>query len=415
MIFWASVLGCLGLILAAVIYYLRSPQERLSRKDRKKLMQAVLDHSVSCIYVKDRDLKYLYVNQHALQVFGFKEEEVIGKTDEELFPAPYAMLSKVTDLKVLEKGLITKEELIAELRTGNRDFYTIKTPLSSSNGTIYALCGIAMDISKQKNAQRQLNAYLEKLEDVTTELMEARIEGDQVNRSQNAFLASVSHELRTPLNGIIGNASLFFNTPLDPAQEKYLQRIESSAVLLMGVIEQVLDFSKLAAGKIELEPHKCDLAALAKQCMQVLEVKAEEKKLKLNLELPDSEIPLILADPIRLKEVLINLLGNALKFTETGSVSLKISILATVPSKILIRMDIIDTGIGIDPDQITHLFERFWQGRPARGGTGLGLVIAKELITMMNGEITVDSTVGEGSNFTIKIPFEIHSETPVIV
>lgn len=411
MIFWAGVLFCLGIILAGVIYFMIGPQERLSRKDRKKLMQAVLDHSISCIYVKDRDLKYQFVNKHALHVFGFKEEEVIGRTDEELFPAPYAMISKVSDLKVLEKGLTTQEELIAELRTGNRDFYTIKTPLVSSSGTIYALCGIAMDISKQKTAQRQLNAYLEKLEDVTTELMEARIMGDQVNRSQNAFLASVSHELRTPLNGIIGNTSLLLNTKLDPVQEKYLARIESSAVLLMGVIEQVLDFSKIAAGKITLELQKCDLIALVKECIQVLEVKAEQKKLKLIIEFPDQEIPLIMADPIRLKEILVNLLGNALKFTEKGSVTLKISILAQVPSKILVKMDIIDTGIGIDPEQLTHVFEKFWQGKPTHtGGTGLGLVISKELITLMNGEITVDSTLGEGTNFTIKIPFETFSE-----
>lgn len=413
MMFWASVIFCLGIILSGVIYFMRGPQERLSRNDRKKLMQAVLDHSISCIYVKDRELKYQFVNKHALHVFGFAEDEVIGKTDEELFPAPYAMISKVSDLKVLEKGMTTKEELVAELRTGNRDFYTIKTPLVSSNGTIYALCGIAMDISKQKTAQRQLNDYLEKLEDVTTELMEARIVGDQVNRSQNAFLASVSHELRTPLNGIIGNTSLLLNTKMDPIQEKYLTRIESSAVLLMGVIEQVLDFSKIAAGKITLELQKCDLIGLVKECIQVLEVKAEQKNLKLILELPDQEIPLIMADPIRLKEILVNLLGNALKFTEKGSVTLKISLLAAVSSKILVKMDIIDTGIGIDPEQLTHVFEKFWQGKPTHtGGTGLGLVISKELITLMNGEITVDSTIGEGTNFTIKIPFETYSETP---
>lgn len=409
MMFWASVIFCLGIILAGVIYFIigRGPRERLSRNDHKKLMQAVLDHSISCIYVKDRELKYQFVNKHALHVFGFKEEEVIGRTDEELFPAPYSMISKVSDLKVLEHGLTTREELIAELKTGNRDFYTIKTPLVFSNGTIYALCGIAMDISKQKTAQRQLNAYLAKLEDVTTELMEARIVGDQVNRSQNAFLAAVSHELRTPLNGIIGNISLLLNSKLDPSQEKYLGRIESSAVLLMGVIEQVLDFSKIAAGKILLELQKCDLIALVEECIQVLEVKAEQKNLKLILELPDQKIPLIMADSIRIKEILVNLIGNAIKFTEKGSVCLKISVIASISSKILVRIDIIDTGIGIDSEELTHLFEKFWQGKPTHtGGTGLGLVISKELITLMNGEITVDSILGEGTNITVKIPFE---------
>ena len=407
MIVSASVLFCLGIILAAVIYFMKGPRERLSQNDRKKLMQAILDHSASCIYVKDHDLRYQFVNKHALQVFGFLEEEVIGKTDEELFPAPYSMLSKVSDLKVLEEGLTTKEELIADLKTGSRDFYTIKTPLISSNGKIYALCGIAMDISRQKTAQRQLNAYLEKLEDVTTELMEARIVEDQVNRSKNAFLASVSHELRTPLNGIIGNISLLSNTNVDPVQKKYLGRIESSAVLLMGVIEQVLDFSKIAAGKIQLELEKCDLVALVKDCVKVLEAKAELKNLQLILELPDQEVPFIMADSIRLKEILVNLLENALKFTEKGSVCLKIFILASLSTKILVRFDIIDTGIGIEAEQLPHLFEKFWQGKPTHtGGTGLGLAISKELISLMNGEITVDSTPGLGTHFTLKIPFE---------
>lgn len=403
MILWTIVGLCTLLVLAFLISYWWT-----HKYDQATLMKAFLDHSLSCIYVKDMDLKYRFVNRHALEVFGFKEEEVIGKTDEELFHAPYAIASKITDLQVLQQGLTTKEELIADLRTGNRDFYTIKTPLKGANGKIYALCGMATDITKQKSAQRQLNNYLERLEDVTTELMESRIIAEQVNRSQNAFLSSMSHELRTPLNGIIGNASLLLNTTIEPEQEKYVDRIQSSALALMGIINQVLDFSKIAAGKIKLDLQRCDLVGIAKECIQILAVKAEEKNLNFKVELPPEPFPMVSTDPTRLKELFLNVLGNAIKFTERGSVTLKVSLIASAGSKILVRIDVIDTGVGMSEEQLAHAFERFWQNKPTfTGGTGLGLAITKELITLMNGEIHIDSILNEGTVVTIKIPFEV--------
>lgn len=396
------------IILLVLWYFWRTRKPFNYYYDRRKLTEALLDNSISCIYVKDQNLRYLLVNRHALEVFGFEEDEVIGKTDEELFPAPYAITSRASDLKVLKEGLTVKEELVANLRRGDRDFYTIKTPLKTVHGKIYALCGIAMDISKQKAAQRQLNSYLEKLEDVTTELMEARISQDEVNRLQNAFLASVSHELRTPLNGIIGNSSLLLNTEMTETQKKYLNRIKSSGVILMGVIGQILDYSKIAAGKVKLELKKCDLIDILKECYEILMVKAEEKGIELTIKVPEKQIPSVLVDPIRLKEVILNLLGNAVKFTDKGSVQLNCVCLSFLPSKILVQIDIVDTGIGLTKEQMGHLFEKFWQGRPVQtGGTGLGLVITKELVEMMSGNITVESKPNEGSCFTLKIPFEI--------
>lgn len=379
---------------------------KLNLYDKHNLVEALLDHSISFIWVKDRDLRYLFVNKHALEVFGFEEDEVIGKTDAELFPAPYALSSKDSDLFVIQEGLTLKEEHVARLATGDHDFYTIKTPLKTKRNKIYALCGIATDITKQKFAQKQLNAYLEKLEGITTELMQSRIQAEEVNKSQNAFLAAMSHELRTPLHGIIGNASLLLNSELASVQQKYLTRIQYSAEALMNIIDQILDFSKLAAGKIKLEPEKCNLEELAKGCMQILEVKAEEKKLEFTLE--NEPLPLVLADKVRLKEIFLNLLGNAIKFTDSGKISLKISKITELPSKVLLRFDVVDTGIGMNSDQLTRIFDRFWQAEPSvKGGTGLGLSITKELVSMMNGEISVESTPSEGTAVAIKIPFDL--------
>lgn len=409
---WVILLLASGLLLfIAGRFFFPKRMHFLNNYERLHLMQAILDHSLSCIYVKDMNLKYMLVNRHALEVFGYKEDEVIGKTDEELFPAPYAIASKASDLQVIGEELTIKKEVVANLITGDRDFLTVKTPLKNRQGKIYALCGIAMDITKQKSAQRQLNSYLERLEDVTTELMDARIMSEQVNRSQNAFLAAMSHELRTPLNGIVGNTSLLLNTEMQPSQEKYLNRIQHSAHTLMGIIEQVLDFSKIAAGKIKLNLTPCDLVELVKECHQILIVKAEEKHLDFNLELPVQEIPSIFADKVRFKQILLNLVGNAIKFTHRGGVSLKLELLAAASSKILVQLDVKDTGKGMDPDEMTHLFESFWQGKPAeKGGTGLGLAITKELVAMMNGTIAIDSKLDEGTVFTLKIPFETYHE-----
>lgn len=406
---WILLLVILAFgLFFAVRYWL--PKSPLNRYEQMHLMKAILDHSLSCIYVKDLNLKYILVNRHALEVFGFKEHEVIGKTDEELFPAPYAIASKASDLKVIKEGNTIKEELVANLSIDDRDFLTIKTPLKNKNGT-YALCGIAMDITQQKSAQRQLNSYLERLEDVTTELMDARIVSEQVNRSQNAFLAAMSHELRTPLNGIIGNSSLLLNTDIQENQQKYLDRILHSSQVLMGIIEQVLDFSKIAAGNVKLDLTRCDLIELIKECYEILIVKAEEKQLELNLELPLTKLPEIIADKLRLKQIIINLVGNSIKFTNEGSVTVKLELLAASSSKILVQLDILDTGIGISPDELDHLFERFWQGKPSqKGGTGLGLAITKELVSMMNGGIAVESKLEEGTVFTLKIPFETYHE-----
>lgn len=387
----------------------------LKEEEKLKIMEAILEDSASCLYVKDLNLRYILVNRFALGCFGFREEEVIGKTDEEIFPLEYARASKASDMKVIRSRTVVREENVAHLATGKHHFYTIKTPLLNEQGELFAICGMATDISEEKSAHQELQLYLEKLEGITTELMEAKIQSEQANKAKNAFLANMSHELRTPLNGIIGNISLLMHEELPPKQTRYLLRIQSASNILKELINQVLDFSKIAAGELKLESIPIDLKELLTDCRNITESKAEEKKLALIFDLPNEPLPKLLGDPTRIKQVVINLLGNALKFTEEGSVSVKLAPLGLKDGMQGIRIEIVDTGIGIPEDKLPHLFEKFWQADVSNtrkyGGTGLGLAITKEIIDIMHGQISVKSIEGEGTTFTVDLLFSLAKET----
>lgn len=391
-----------------------SSMKNLDDLNRQKVMEAILDNTASCIYVKDLELRYILVNRFALKCFGFKEGEVLGKTDEELFPIAYAAASTASDLKVIRTRCTVKEEHLASLSTGEHYFHTVKTPLLDSEGNPFAICGIATDISEEKYAQSELQNYLEKLEGITTELMEARIVSEQANKMKNAFLANMSHELRTPLNGIIGTVSILKQEERSPIEEKYLERILAASQILMDIINQILDFSKIAAGELKLESIPCDLKEILEECYKILVTKAEQKGLDFSLSLPKEQIPKVLGDPTRLKQIFINLAGNSLKFTEKGHVNLSLATLPLQNNKIEATFTVEDTGIGIEQDKLSHLFEKFWQADVSNtrkyGGTGLGLAIVKEVIDLMHGGISVRSEVGKGTIFTIKLPFPLAAE-----
>lgn len=389
----------------------KSTLTTLNDQDKLQIMDAILEHSASCLYVKDLQLRYILVNRFALKCFGFSESDVIGKTDDEIFPADYARLSRLSDQKVIDTRVTVREDNIATLPTGIYHFHTVKTPLYSEEGKLFAICGMATDISEEKAAHSELQNYLEKLEGITTELMEARIQSEAASIAKNAFIANMSHELRTPLNGIIGNLSLILMDDLSPKQTKYITRIKASAQILLEIINQVLDFSKIAAGMLQLESIPIDLNKILRECEEITAAKAEEKGLELKYIVPEPPLPQVLGDPVRMKQIIVNLVGNSLKFTEKGSVTLTMISLGEKEKSLNVRISIEDTGIGIPEDKLNHLFEKFWQADVSNtrkyGGTGLGLAIVKEVVDQMKGTIDVTSKVGEGTTFAITIPFPL--------
>jgi len=222
-------------------------------------------------------------------------------------------------------------------------------------------------------------------------------------QAKSSFLATVSHEIRTPINGVIGWTSLLLDTPLSPEQREYAEGVRRSGEALVSIIGDVLDFSKMEAGRVELEVLPLDVRRLAEDVMALIAEQADRKGLELACQLDPALPETLRGDPARLRQVLLNLVGNAVKFTAQGEVVLRIRVAAEAGKSILLRFEVIDTGIGITAEQRDRLFEPFSQGDSATarkyGGTGLGLAIAKQLVTLMDGDIGVESEPGNGSTF----------------
>lgn len=239
----------------------------------------------------------------------------------------------------------------------------------------------------------------------------------EADKAKSDFLATMSHEIRTPMNGIIGMAELLAYTNLDEKQEQYTQAIHSSGELLLTIINDILDFSKLEAQEMKLESKTVDLNELLAEVIQILGARAADNRVELIVRWPhDKTIPLIKTDPVRLRQILINLISNAIKFTKDGHVLVDISKIERTKDKVTLRFEIQDTGIGIPEDKLDKIFTRFTQGDSSTtrryGGTGLGLTISKRLVEMMNGQIGVLSQVDKGSTFWFEVKYEIAEDTP---
>ena len=247
----------------------------------------------------------------------------------------------------------------------------------------------------------------EKLEQRASELVQA-------NQYKSDFLANMSHEIRTPMNAIIGLSHLALQTDLNLKQNDYLEKIQSSANALLGIINDILDFSKIEAGKLSMESIPFQLDEVMSDLSTMLAIKAEEKALKLLINFPEKVPRLLVGDPLRLGQVLINLGNNAIKFTEQGEVSITVAVEKETPKKVRLLFLLQDTGIGMTPKQVENLFQAFTQGDVSTtrkyGGTGLGLTICQHLVSMMNGQIWVDSTLGIGSTFQFTATFTLQTD-----
>lgn len=296
-------------------------------------------------------------------------------------------------------------------QTGHRDptyYFTNAVVLLAFTAQIVGLYILRFSIDKNEDS---LISEIEERKKAEQEILIAKEQAVEANQAKSEFLANVSHEIRTPLNGVIGFSDLLMKTQLDSTQTKYMSVLNKSALSLLDIVNDVLDFSKIEAGKLELEIEKIDIYEIVNQVTDGLQGQVDQKKLKMILSIVPDTPQFIWADPVRLRQVLVNLVGNAVKFTERGKIELSIApIQGASLEQVVLRFSVRDTGIGIAPEDQQKIFDAFAQVDASNtkkfGGTGLGLTISNKLLALMGSQLKVRSEVGKGSTFSFEIAFK---------
>jgi signal transduction histidine kinase/CheY-like chemotaxis protein len=284
-------------------------------------------------------------------------------------------------------------------------------------GLYFAATGLVTERLRNRNRQaiRAARALVERLEQEAAaleqqklELDAARREAEQASRAKSEFLAVTSHEIRTPMNGVLGATELLIGTSLSPEQQRYVRIAHQSATALLRLIDDVLDISRIEAGKFTLTPSEVDLRALVDEAVELAAVSVRDKAVNVSGEVSPRLAERVVADPLRLRQLIVNLLHNAGKFTECGSVRLSVTVLADSGDMQQVRLSVRDTGVGIAPEQLESIFEAFTQvdssSTRRHGGSGLGLAIVRELAALMQGQVRVESRLGAGSHFFVDLP-----------
>ena len=378
-------------------------------KEKLRMMESVVIHANDAIIITEAggdplETEIVYINDAFTQMTGYQMDELSGKSPA-IFRGKKTSKQVLNDIsKSLKNNNPVKAEMINYHKNGNEFWLDMNiVPIFDDDGQLTHYVSIQRDITKRKRAEQQL--------------IKAKNIAIEARQAEEHFVAVMSHEIRTPLNAIVGMSELLLNTKLiDDEQVEYLNTIKQSTDILVSLINDVLDYSKIKAGKIHLEKSVFSIIDVVKNVVKTIKFKADEKNIAIvspyDLNIPD----LVVGDSVRLNQILLNLMSNAVKFTHQGQVELKTKVLESKNNNTLIEFSVVDTGIGIPDDQLDKIFDRFSQvGTDTNrkyGGTGLGLSIVKQLVEMQGGSIKVKSKIDQGSQFVIQLPFTIAKDEP---
>ena len=378
------------------------------RKTNNELLQQteeldiLLNTIPALVFFKNTNSEYVIVNKFFCSFTERPMDEIIGKTVEQVVEG-YNFSSEYIDAEkeVINNGnaFYNIEEKV--LKHGDEHWLSTNlAPVKSANDEIIGLIGVSWNITDQRNYELQLR--------------KAKQIAEEGTKVKNQFLANISHEIRTPLNGIIGMSQILTKTNLNKSQREYLSILINSSDSLLSLVNDILDFSKVEAGKAELEHQDFNIRELFEDINNVIELKAEEKGLQFIIDISDDFPSIVNSDNYKLKQIILNLAKNAIKFNNKGEVKISASLKAFEKNTYKVEIHVSDTGIGIENDKLEGLFDGFYQVDSTTtrnyGGTGLGLALCKKLVNLMDGEIHVVSKYGKGSDFWIVVNLEAPDE-----
>ena len=369
-----------------------------AREVLAKLVDAVPDP----IFVKDDGHRYILVNDAACAFFGHARDDLLGKSDYDFFPKAEADIFWAKDDEAFAAGVDVVNEEPVSVDGMTRTVSTKKRTIRLPDGR-QVLVGVIRDITDLKEQQRELS--------------DAKEAAEAGSRAKSEFLARMSHEIRTPMNGVLGMTEMLRATTLTQEQRGFLDTVHGSGVALLRIINDILDFSKVEAGRLELDHVDFALAECVGDTVEMLRGRAAAKALPIVVRIDERVPPAVLGDPARLRQVLTNLVGNAVKFTDHGTIEVRVNVVEQDADHATLRFEVSDEGIGIDAAAQVHIFDAFAQadGSTSRryGGTGLGLAICRQLVQLMGGEIGVESTPGRGSTFRFEVKLAVSREADV--
>jgi PAS domain S-box-containing protein len=392
-----------------------------TQRANASFLNTLMNTMPDLVWLKNADGVYLSCNRMFERFFGARTVDIVGKTDYDFVDRELADSFREHDRKaMLAESPSSNEEWITFADDGhNALLETIKTPMHDAEGQLVGVLGVGRDITERKMVEEELRRHREHLEfmveERTSELLLARDAANAANQAKSMFLANMSHEIRTPMNAVLGFAQLLEHEPsLSPNGRNKVATIMKSGEHLLSIINDILEMASIESGRVEIRKQPIDLISLLEDLAAMFRPRAEEKGLSFRLDLADELPRFIVADSSKLRQILINLLGNAVKFTQGGSVAL-----GAVPvGTNRISLEVRDTGSSISPKEQANLFrpfERTKSGEQTAGGTGLGLAISREYARLMGGDITLESSASQGNCFRFEFHAPIAAEAPVFV